>query len=196
MFRRPKKSRDTAAEIETFEYRRLGDGLAAAAVKMSEAPAEATLKVVSGDETHQIAGSADAQNRLWFVVDLSLVMFGDAEYALVVDETEHELPEPDARPAPEGDDAAVKALEQLYKTALAANETLKEDGRRTAKVVAATLDDVQTERLLLLKDLQNAERVEKELRAELAAQGDMLALVQAALRAERDRFGAVAAPAE
>jgi hypothetical protein len=258
-------------DVESFEYRRLGETFATAVVTVEDAPpAGAFLRIATGDTihdeqpmlvTHEVPTTDEASHRIWFVTDLSQVMFGDSLFALVVGDAETPLPEPSPCAAWEDDspaitsawsqseltcalhaveercrsaerlaaksgdeDAAqreVEVLQELLATRESAYSAVKDvvdataadrDARqveidelraaeqRMSKLVSATLADVQSEREELLKQLQDAEREKQELEAELSAQGDMLALMKAELRAHRERFGerdsAIATPVE
>ena len=272
-------------DVETFEYRRLGEALATVVVVLKRAPAaDFALCITANDSVHEVdpmlvtceaPGTDDESHRVWFVTDLSQVMFGDAAFALVAPDGDTVLPQPVARaawddespamssawsqtelqaaiaaleqrcrsaerlgaalrattPTTTPDDALtakltarltaahqeIEALQELLATRESAYRAVKDvvdktaadrdarqaevDELRTAesrmsKLVAATLSDVQAEREDLLQKLQAAERERQELRAEVSAQQDMLALVKADLRAEQARFGAAAAPVE
>ena len=273
-FRRTRSSLDAAGvviggrpidfRVESHEYRRLGHALATVVVGVQPAPraAETRLRITAGGDGEDLApmlttceapGTDEESHRLWFVTDLSRVMFGDATFALLVGgKNEIALPEPTPRAAWDEDEpavssawsrseleAAVRALEARCRSAervaaadepddtaaqrevatlqellalresayravkdvvdataadrdarQAELESLQEDGRRTSKLVAATLAEVQTEREALLKQLQDSERDRQELRAQMAAQADELALAKAALKQQQDRFGA------
>jgi hypothetical protein len=177
---RPAPSSDADADLRVRDvsYRRLGHALATVVVTLESAPPGDVRLEARGDArsstlhpmmvTHEAPGTKAAAHRLWFVTDLSTVMFGDCEFLLLHGDAEVPVPEPAACASWTPDDpdadppvapevlaegelrAAVAALEERCRAAERANAELTADSRRMGEVVAATLAEVQHEREQLL----------------------------------------------
>jgi hypothetical protein len=117
--------------------------------------------------SREAPGSRHELQRLWFTVELSIVMFGDGDFVLHTDGRDLPLPhpvalatwsgEPDDESAPSAAAlseaelrAAVAELEERCRIAENATEELRADGRRISEAMAATLAEVQREREQLL----------------------------------------------
>lgn len=106
-FRRTKNSLDAAEavassgrtthpQVESHGYRRLGEALAVIVVAVKPTPrGAARLRIAAGSATptvdamlvtHEAPGADDESHRVWFVTDLSSVMFADASFALLLGE--------------------------------------------------------------------------------------------------------------
>lgn len=174
--------------VRAFEYRRLGHALASVAVALEPAKdgsrpeATARLTIESGGASatlaptmisHESPGSRSEVHRLWFTADLSMVMFGDGEYKLLIDGATVPLPEPAPQPswsAGEEDEsgvpetarseaeltAAVAALEERCHDAERTAQEMAADSRRMGQTMAATLAEVQRERDALLDRVARA----------------------------------------
>jgi hypothetical protein len=194
---------DAAADsgVVTFEYRRLGDALATVVVELEQPPAaDAILRITAQDSAHEVdpmlithdaPGTDGESHRLWFVTDLSQVMFGDAEFALVAGAAEHKLPEPAARPAWEDDSPAITSAwsQSELTAALAALEGRCRSAERLAAALRATTptvtqDDALTQKLTAR--LTSAHR-------EIEALQELLDTREAAYRAVKDVVDATAA---
>ncbi len=185
-FRRDKRTHPaTAPDVEwrvrETGYRRLGHALASVVVTLEGPPgaqpgADCRLSVRNGSASisaeptmisREAPGSRHELQRLWFTVELSIVMFGDGDFVLHTDGRDLPLPHPVALATwtGEADDesapsaaalseaelrAAVAELEERCRIAETATEELRADGRRISEAMAATLAEVQREREQLL----------------------------------------------
>lgn len=164
-------------EVESFEYRRLGDALATLVIALETAPpAEAALRISARGSAHELEpmlvtreapGTGSELHRLWFATDLSQVMFGDAEFVLLAGSAEHEIPEPVARPAWDDDSPAVTSAwsQSELTAALRALEERCRSAERLAAALRATTPAVTTDDALTQKLTARVAAAHREIEA-------------------------------
>ena len=207
-FRRTKSSLDAAEatasrrdksggyEVAAHEYRRLGDALATVVATITPAPPSAGARLLIAGEaapaevdamlvTHQAPGTADEAHRLWFVTDLSRLMFGDAEFTLLLgDGAEIPLPQPAARAAFADDDAPASAAwsESELQAALTALEERCRSAERLAAALRATTPAIGADDALTQKLTERLTAAHREVEA----LQELLDTREAAYRAVKD----------
>jgi hypothetical protein len=192
-------------DISAPEYRRVGRAMATVVVKvgssrpLTPAQASARMRVRSPAAsllldpalaTCEAPGSEHEEHRLWFLMDLSLVISGDTTFALVVDDFELPLPGPQPRASWSTGDNEPIALDSAWsESELRAIVSALEERCRVAERSAADL------RATLESDPQTSDHTSRLTNAwrEVEVLQELLDTRESAYRALKDVLDAAAA---